>query len=92
MIMMTHLAPVTMATRPCKSSRSRSGEILDAAPPIVARLELQKSGNLFIHYVQHCVREALWHKVLGSEIIRNRFDPLQGSSELEPTKVGYSSS
>jgi hypothetical protein len=33
---MTYFAPVTMATRPCKSSRSRSGEILDVALPMAS--------------------------------------------------------
>lgn len=33
---MTYFAPVTMATRPCKSSRSRSGEIFDVALPIAS--------------------------------------------------------
>ena len=32
----THFAPVTMATRPRKSSRSRSGEIFDVALPMAS--------------------------------------------------------
>jgi hypothetical protein len=33
---MTHFAPVTIATRPCKLSRSRSGEMLDVELPMAS--------------------------------------------------------
>lgn len=43
--MMTYLAPVTMATRSCKSSRSFSGEIFDVELPICNAVE-RKAGDL----------------------------------------------
>jgi hypothetical protein len=43
---MTHFAPVTMATRPCKSSRSRSGEIFDVALPMASTGVVGKDGKI----------------------------------------------
>ena len=49
---MAYFAPVTMATRPCKSSRSRSGEILDVALPMAST----RGGGSERLYLQHVVR------------------------------------
>jgi hypothetical protein len=46
-VTITHFAPVTIATRPCNSSRSRSGEIFDEALPIVARVG---TGGSCLHH------------------------------------------
>jgi hypothetical protein len=46
---------VTMATRPCKSSRSCSGEIVDVALPMASRgIERERRGKLC---QQHVVRQ-----------------------------------
>src|SRR6266404_3954793 len=73
---MTHFAPVTIATRPCKSSRSRSGEIFDVALPMGGKLERQAVSHIRWCILWGCMN---YDNLPGAEFIRMEFYPLQDS-------------
>ena len=89
---MTHFAPVTIATRPCKSSRSRSGEIFDAELPIavIAYDEwVPRSGRSCRNHSQgRGGKLYLWvRKLLGSELYRDRPEEKSTIAVIESYKT-----
>ena len=78
---MTYLAPVTMATRPCKSSRSFPGEMFDAELPICTTAE--RKGGGFVSKVRTKIYSEAFGfygpgRLLGSEpeISRSTIEPM----------------
>jgi hypothetical protein len=75
----TYFAPVTMATRPCKSSRSFPGEMFDAELPIYITAE-RKGGGLCHNYVPGCILRALGF--MDAKTARIRYKSLDKRPEV----------